>query len=135
MNDDSNIRTAYICGIMASKLLAFFIYGYYDESLDAFPQIKVGQLRNLPIRPIDFDNPDDVEKHDKMVGLVDRILELNRKKVDENNPETLRLIETQIAATDRQIDRLVYDLYDLTPEEIELVEQGTTGFLLRNCDP
>jgi len=76
-----------------------------------------------------------VAKHDNMVALVDRILELNRKKVDENNPETLRLLETQIAATDRQIDRLVYDLYDLTPEEIELVEQGATGFLLRNCAP
>ena len=28
----------------------------------------------------------------------------------------------QIAATNRQIDRLVYDLYDLTEEEIAIVE-------------
>ena len=32
----------------------------------------------------------------------------------------------QIAATDRQIDRLVYELYELTEEEIALVE-GATG--------
>ncbi len=37
------------------------------------------------------------------------------------NPRTNRL-DRQIAATDRQIDRLVYDLYGLTDEEIALVE-------------
>jgi hypothetical protein len=38
-------------------------------------------------------------------------------------PESVKqLIETQIAATDRQIDRLVYDLYELTDEEIKLIE-------------
>ena len=33
-----------------------------------------------------------------------------------------RLIERQIAATDAQIDRLVYDLYALTAAEIAIVE-------------
>ena len=32
----------------------------------------------------------------------------------------------EIAATDRQIDRLVYELYELTDEEIRIVE-GTVG--------
>ncbi len=31
----------------------------------------------------------------------------------------------QISATDRQIDRLVYELYGLTEEEIEVVEEAT----------
>ena len=35
-------------------------------------------------------------------------------------------MERQIAAADRQIDALVYDLYGLTAEEIKVVE-GTTG--------
>jgi hypothetical protein len=34
------------------------------------------------------------------------------------------LVERQIAATDRQIDRLVYELYGLTEEEIAVVEGG-----------
>jgi hypothetical protein len=32
------------------------------------------------------------------------------------------LLERQIAATDREIDRLVYKLYGLTEEEIGIVE-------------
>jgi len=31
-------------------------------------------------------------------------------------------LQRQIDATDRQIDKLVYELYGLTPEEIEIVE-------------
>jgi hypothetical protein len=33
------------------------------------------------------------------------------------------LLERQIAATDTQIDRLVYDLYGLTENEIKIVEE------------
>ena len=34
-------------------------------------------------------------------------------------------LERQIDATDRQIDQLVYELYDLTDEEIGIIEKGT----------
>jgi len=73
------------------------------------------------IRRIDFGDADDVAKHDKMVGLVEQMLALNTKAAHEDNPETLRLFRRQLASTDRQIDRLVYDLYGLTEEDIELV--------------
>jgi hypothetical protein len=36
------------------------------------------------------------------------------------------VIERQIAAKDRQIDKLVYELYDLTDEEIAAVESALT---------
>jgi hypothetical protein len=32
------------------------------------------------------------------------------------------LIQRRIDATDQQIDKLVYELYELTPEEIAIVE-------------
>jgi hypothetical protein len=35
------------------------------------------------------------------------------------------VLQHQIDATDRQIDRLVYELYDLNDEEIEIVEHET----------
>ena len=34
-------------------------------------------------------------------------------------------IQRQIEATDRAIDRLVYELYGLTDDEIEIVEEAT----------
>ncbi len=35
-------------------------------------------------------------------------------------------LQRQIDATDQQIDRLVYELYGLTDDEIQLVEGETT---------
>ena len=35
------------------------------------------------------------------------------------------VLERQIAATDRQIDELVYELYGLTDEETKIVEEAT----------
>ena len=34
------------------------------------------------------------------------------------------MLERHIAATDNEIDALVYDLYDLTQEEIAIVEES-----------
>ena len=38
-------------------------------------------------------------------------------------PQEKTALERQIAATDTQIDRLVYDLYALTEDEIRIVER------------
>ena len=40
-------------------------------------------------------------------------------------PDEKTRIQRQIDATDKQIDKLVYDLYGLTEEEIKIVEGGT----------
>jgi hypothetical protein len=40
-------------------------------------------------------------------------------------PNEKESLERQIATTDGQIDRLVYELYGLTDEEIKTVEQAT----------
>jgi hypothetical protein len=37
------------------------------------------------------------------------------------------MITSWIDATDRQIDRLVYELYGLTDEEIRIVEEATSS--------
>ena len=60
--------------------------------------------------------------HDHLVQLVEHILELNQNLAATKDPHTRTLLQRQIAATDHQIDQLVYQLYDLTPEEIQIVE-------------
>jgi len=39
-------------------------------------------------------------------------------------PQDKEMIQSQIQATDAQIDRLVYELYGLNEEEIKIVEGG-----------
>ena len=122
-NSDTSYEYLYFLALLNSRLMQYAFEISNPQMVGkVFSEIKVVYVARLPIRPIDFDDPADVVKHDKMVGLVERMLELNKKKANESNPDILQQLETQIAATDRQIDRLVYDLYELTEEEIALVE-------------
>lgn len=113
---DPYISAKYLTGILGSKLIAFFIRAYYDECTDAFPQIKVSQLREIPIA-----KPDRA-RHDKLVELVDKMLALVPKLRGEASESKRKTLQNAVDATDRQIDRLVYELYGLTEEEIALVE-------------
>jgi hypothetical protein len=56
------------------------------------------------------------------VSLVETMLALHPQRAAARTPHEQSALDRQIAATDRQIDRLVYDLYGLTEEEIALVE-------------
>ena len=74
------------------------------------------------ISSIDFSNFGEVAKHDKLVALVDNMLELQKKHHDTRMERDKELYERQIKIVDAQIDKLVYDLYGLTEEEVKVVE-------------
>jgi len=60
--------------------------------------------------------------HDRMVALVERMLELNKRKHSGKlAPSELDRVEREIAATDRAIDELVYELYGITDEEQKII--------------
>ena len=60
-----------------------------------------------------------------MVKMVEYMLSLHKKVAKAKSPQTKTVLQRQIEATDRQIDKLVYKLYDLTDEEIEIVEAAS----------
>jgi hypothetical protein len=62
--------------------------------------------------------------HDKIVSLVDRMLELHKRKNDLPPSSERERIEREINVTDETIDQLVFDLYQLTPEERMIVAAG-----------
>ena len=51
-----------------------------------------------------------------------RSVELHARLAVESVPHEKAALQGRIEMTDRQIDGLVYELYALTPEEIEVVE-------------
>ena len=52
------------------------------------------------------------------------MLDLHKKLQTIKTPHEKDTIQRQIDATDIQIDKLVYELYDLTEEEIRIVEES-----------
>jgi hypothetical protein len=71
---------------------------------------------------IDFTSPADKSRHDRLVALVEQMLALHRQLAAAKTPDERMRLARQIAATDQRIDRLVYELYELTQAEIRIVE-------------
>jgi hypothetical protein len=57
--------------------------------------------------------------------LVQRMLDLHKRLPLAKTAHEKTALQRQIDATDRQIDKLVYELYDLTDDEIRIVEEAT----------
>jgi hypothetical protein len=80
-------------------------------------------VRSLPIRRINFDDPADVARHDRTVTLVEEMLRLQKEHAE---AEALREdrrhdLARRIERLDAQIDGLVCGLYGLTEEEVGVV--------------
>jgi hypothetical protein len=75
-----------------------------------------------PISTITPSDPADIARHDRMVTLVTRMLDLNEKLQDARLEQEKTMLSRQIEATDGAIDKRVYELYGLTREEIAVVD-------------
>ncbi len=53
------------------------------------------------------------------------MLDLNIALQSAKTPTEQNALKRQIAHTDTQIDQLTYELYNLTPEELKIIEEAT----------
>ncbi|QTM08318.1 N-6 DNA methylase [Brachyspira hyodysenteriae] len=118
--DESNIN--YLLAVLNSKVVNFWFKNIYVNDDTLFPHIQKNQLESIPIPLLDMSNTQDKEMHDKMVALVDSIIALNKKLAVEKNPNAVTMVSRQINAIDKQIDALVYKLYNLSDEEVRIIE-------------
>jgi hypothetical protein len=113
ISDDEN-SLKYLSGILSSKLINFWCVNYLADDLNQ------SYLSMIPVRTINSQIPDDLIKFDRLILLVDHMLDLHKRTPQ--TPNDKQRLQDEIAATDAQIDRLVYELYGLTDEEIRIVE-------------
>jgi hypothetical protein len=118
-------RDLYLLGLLNSSLAQFYftrtcagLEGKNEVYLRFFGQY----LEGFPTRTIDFTDPADVARHDRMVSLVEHMLDLHKRVAAEQVPHAKTMLQRQIETTDRQIDALVYELYGLTEAEVAVVE-------------
>jgi hypothetical protein len=124
-NDKTSIipcTDIYLLGILNSKVADFIVHLISSTKQGGYYEYKPMYVSQIPIRTIDPSDPSDVARHDRMVALVEKMLDLNKRLAAAKAPHEKEALAGMIDATDRQIDRLVYELYGLTEEEIAVVE-------------
>jgi len=123
VKESGDYKLEYPLGLLNSRYLRHVYEELVHESGRVFAQVKLSKVRQLPFRRINFSDPPDKARHDKMAELVGRMLDLNKRKHSGKlAPSDTQRLEREIAATDAEIDNLVYKLYGITNEERKVIE-------------
>jgi hypothetical protein len=113
----------YLLGILNSKISNFFFGMVLPKLRGGFYEPSYIFLKDFPVRKINFSAQKEKECHNRIVSLVERMLALHKKTP--RTPQEKESLQREIASTDRQIDKLVYELYGLRDEEIKIVESNS----------
>jgi len=105
----------FICALLNSNLITFYCIEkeILRKGNKATPHVGVKGLNSIPI-PL----PNDLDQK-QFVQLVDKILSITKSDDYLYNAEK----QMEVKMLEEEIDRLVYQLYELTPEEIKIVEE------------
>ena len=111
----------YLLGLLNSRVFWFCI-----RHISIPFGVRAGQYRyrliaqymgQVPIRVANLEDPENKLRYAKIVDCVNKMLAAKKSAA-----ATANMPNRQIAALDRQIDSLVYELYGLTDDEIVLVQ-------------
>jgi type I restriction-modification system DNA methylase subunit len=119
-NDKTSIiptTEKYLLAILNSKACDYFLKSIASTKQGGYFEYKPMYIEKLPI-------PQPKDKS-AINELVTTLLALNAESLGESLPANLQQLQNRIAHTEEKIDELVYELYQLTPEEIKLVEAAT----------
>ncbi len=99
----------YILGMMNSSVLTYFVKQIGSSFRGGYFSFGKGSIGEFPIRTINFDDPNDKARHDKMVKLVERMLKLHKDVKEASTPDAETRVQRQIEAADRGNDGPVYE--------------------------
>ncbi|MFA5269942.1 MAG: Eco57I restriction-modification methylase domain-containing protein, partial [Methanoregula sp.] len=122
LKPEEKISYYYLLGLLNSAVSTFYLKKISSTFRGGYIALNRQYIEQLPIRTINFSDPVDKARHDRMVTLVTQMLDLNKRLQDARLEQEKTQLSRQIAATDASIDKLVYELYGLTEEEINIVE-------------
>jgi len=117
-DDELSLRA--LLAILNSRFISTF---YKERGVKSarriFPKVVIKNLREFPY-PYEISSSATAQ----LSRLTDSMSSLYQRWTTATIAHDRTIIQWQIEATDRQIDRLVYELYGLTDDEIAIVEAG-----------
>ena len=125
MRSLNNYAPQYLLGILNSTFTRWLWQLLFGDFKSVFPELKGIYLEQFPIRRINFDDAAEKQQHDAIVTFVEEMLELQKEYAVASREKLPRAdaLKRKIDAVDAEIDAAVYRLYDLSTEEIAIVEK------------
>jgi hypothetical protein len=103
----------FLIGVLNSRLIDYYIKTYVHQYADKGFLLSNQYVERIPIPKV----PEDKQK--PIIDLVDKIMEITSRGDYKDNPQ----LQEKVKDYSFRIDQLVYQLYNLTDEEIERIER------------
>ncbi|MBN1902026.1 Eco57I restriction-modification methylase domain-containing protein, partial [Candidatus Sumerlaeota bacterium] len=118
LNQEVEVPLKLFLALLNSKVLSFYNSNTSANAFKGvFPKVLIKDILAFPLPP---DENEKAEAH--LVVLVDKMLVLTPKLRKTTSESEKAALQNAITTTDAEIDRIVYELYGLTEEEIKIVE-------------
>jgi len=111
------IDLKYLLGLINSKILSYYLAKKLQTNSQGFPQVLMSQLDRLPIPKLENNTI-----INKIISFVDNMLLIQKQLQSFKIDKDKEILKQKADIIDKQIDKLVYELYGLTEEEIKTVE-------------
>lgn len=117
---ESDISLKFVLAIINCKLGKWFWLKHNSDFKTIFPKIKKSQIEAIPIVNVSASN----KNYNTIIQQVDNLQKLN-EQLQATKLETQRQqIQRAIDHAEKKIDELVYGLYGLSKEEIEIIKNS-----------
>lgn len=114
----------YLLALVNSKLFTkiFVTLNKHNAMAGGYINVNKTNISSLYFREINFKDKVERDNHDKIINLVDKMIEVNKQLQSVKTDKDKDYYKRKCESLDRQIDMEVYKLYALTEEEIKIVE-------------
>lgn len=116
----------YVLAILNSKLMNWYYHTLNPEVGEALAEVKRINVAALPIILPDTSDSVVQKIHDRIIRLVDQMLTAKQALGTARSDKDKYYYESKCVALDRQIDQIVYELYGLNSNEINIIEGITS---------
>lgn len=114
---DNSFSYSALTGVLNSTLIGWYFRKKFQISdNDTFPQIMIRDILEFPIAFLNNKTGSDLSI------CVEQLLKFNDELKSVKLPDKIEQLKIHIEHTEKKINQLVYQLYDLTEEEIKIVE-------------
>jgi hypothetical protein len=117
-----NISEKYLLALLNSNLLNWFLKQTSTQMRGGWFSFESKYIKHLPIKLPNTKSKTEVEQQNEIVKLVDQLLQLNQEKTEIKLATKLDQLQNKIDYCENRINQIVYQLYELTEEEIKIIE-------------
>jgi len=107
----------FIIAVINSSLVNYYYRSLSGEEGRVMAQTDIETLEDLPIKEV---SESDQKSY---INIVDKIIAITKNQDYLTNSTK----QSKVTEYERQIDQMVYKLYNLIPSEIDIVEEGLAG--------